>query len=204
MRKLLPQSLALMFAFGLTGLVVACAVHTLRPFDVAPPVREKLIEQPMVKPAVPAGWKWIDRADGFSVYAPPGTIFHHVDGIDWLAGEFEAPDFSFRYYLGFAPQPLHGNDDPPFAEEAVVVDGRHGIIQRYVFPSDKVKDGRRWYSRLLLRFAVSHYDYSGNWDALDLYGRATSLKGQADMERMWRSIRFDAREVKNLQPPPRR
>jgi len=204
MVRILSRALALAFAVTLVGVIAVLAVRAARPFeDVKPPEREALVEQPMQKSAVPAGWIWIDQADGFSVYAPPGTTFHRVQGIDSQGGESNGPDFAFGYYLGFYPQGLHEDGEPKYVEEPVVIDGRHGIIQRTVLAADRVKDGRRHYSRLLLRNAIYHYDYPGTWETLDLYGRAASPEAQSQMEQVWRSIRFDRREVKDLAPAPR-
>jgi hypothetical protein len=204
MVRILSRSLALVFAVALVGVIAVLAVRAARPLeDVKPPEHEALIEQPMNKPDIPAGWIWIDQADGFSVYAPPGTAYHRDHGIDWAGGHFDAPDFSFGYYLGHFPQGLHEDGEPKYVEEPVVIDGRHGIIQRTVLPADHIKDGRRHYSRLLLRSAIYHYDYPGTWEALDLYGRAASPEAQNQMEQVWRSIRFDRREVKDLAPAPK-
>lgn len=200
MVRMLSRVLMLALAVGLTLLLVVYSARSMRRFDVPAPEPAKLVEQQMVKPVVPSGWVLLDQADGFSVYGPPGSSHHRDHGIDWTGGHFDAPEFSWGYYIGFAPQPLHGMDDPKFEEEAVTIDGRTGIIQRFIYPADQVKDGRRYYSRLLLSNAFARYDYGSTNHALDLFGRAASPEARAQMESMWRSIRFDLREVKDLAP----
>jgi hypothetical protein len=200
MVRILSRILIMALAAGLTALLAMYSVRSLGRGDVLPPEPVKLIEMPMIRPVVPSGWIWFDQAEGFSVYGPPGSSHHRDDGIDWAGGHFDAPEFSWGYYIGFAPQPLHAADDPKFEEEAVVIDSRTGIIQRFTYPVDRVKDGRRYYSRLLLSNAFARYDYGSTNHALDLFGRAASREARADMEQMWRSIRFDLREVRDLSP----
>jgi hypothetical protein len=191
--------IALMATAALLALVAIWGIQSLSP-QHKPSSEPAFVMPPNVKPDVPSDWVLMDQAEGFSVYGPSGTSHHRQNGIDWGGGHFDAPDFSWGYYIGFTPQPLHAEGDPKFFEEPVQIDGRSGIIQRFIYPADRVKDGRRYYSRLLLERAFARYDYGSTDHALDLYGWAVTPAAPADMERMWRSIRFDLREVRDLAP----
>ena len=140
---------------------------------------------------LPQGWIWVNSEKGFNFYAPPGTRYIRQKGIDWEAGEFDGPDFQFRFYLGRYPQDPHDlKHEADYSQQQLTVDGRSAFFQQMTFGGDDTRDAP-YFAELFVRKAIVADVQSKDWLALDLYGRAKTPVARETMKKVFMTMRFD-------------
>ena len=191
----MSRSFALIAAAVLTLLVLGGFAYWALGGLVHPRVAVPLsaVRSPIAAIEAPADWQKIDTKQGFSFYAPPGTHFQPLQGEDSFVGEISSPTFMLQYDFGFYSNDLSdAKNNPDYSEESVSIYGRNGLVRRATLQSEA---GPHYFVGLYVREAVFHSDYPGRWAALEIHGTATSAQDRATVERMFKTIQFEA--VKN-------
>lgn len=156
----------------------------------------------------PANWVRIDTRDGFSFYAPPGTHLDHLSGKDTAEGEIVAKTFDLRYDFGLFSDALEGAmNENDYAEERTIIDGHVAILRRATLRSDvRVKEyatATDKSQRLFIGLYMPRVEYrparggEGAWIALSIDGAAATPEDRTNIERMFKTIRFDQRPVRH-------
>ena len=125
-------------AGGLTLLVMGVLAYLiLEPYKsdlemlwvVPPPVHTHQTYRPLVI-TPPSNWVRVDAGRYFHFFAPPGTVYKPLKGVDSFVGGIEGPGFKLAFDFGPYSNDLRGFARwPGHTEEKVFLSGRAASIR---------------------------------------------------------------------------
>lgn len=154
------------------------------------------------RPATPAqpptGWIKIDAGTAFSFYAPPGTSYRPLQGIDSFVGEIVGTHFKMQFDFGrYSADSSELARDKDFRSEPVVIDGRQAEITSATDNAwEKVLDAP--YAHVISLYmpgatcdkATFTYGLSCQPNRLGIYGAARTSEGADTVRKIYKTLRF--------------
>lgn len=181
----------LFVALVVLGLVI---LLVQRPTEIPGPIMHVGSHPMPPSPAVsvPKTWIKIDTELGFTFYAPAGTKFRALQGIDTHLGEITGQDFKLIFELGGM---AFGVREISNAREPVAIDNRNAEI----VTADDLDVRQimhvtfRHFVGLEMPCAICRYRTYGlpcQWDKLTIEGAARTADDAETIKTIYKSIRF--------------
>ena len=154
-------------------------IHLLMP---SPPAHQRAI-------VPPKGWTLLDMDGRFSLYAPPGTAYQPVRGIDSFVGHIDGQGFALDFDYGAYSDDLRGmRARPGYTEETTSLAGRQAVIRSAAAPQ-----GGRDLGLYIAIVRCGHPGYGidcAAWVSLEIHGTASDSAAAVTVKTLFRTIDF--------------
>lgn len=191
------------FLLLLTALAVVGVILVIYPFKPKPvgaglktAIGElhQLTAMPVVPAPHPETWIKLDIGGKFSLYAPPGTTYRPLQGIDSFVGQIRGQGFRMFFDFGdYANDHSGWKSAEGYTEQGVMIDGHPGIIRMAPRLGHRDENGfiGPYFVGLYVKLPSrrrTYFGLSAHWGALGISAGATSSSKANEVRQMYQTV----------------